>query len=608
LSNQNGVGKRQMNLRSRAIIGLSLLAMAALCTCALAQENTTEYWTMVGSDLAMNESNYQGALDAFEKAIQIDPENMGAWDRKALIHYVLSKQAYLRVLSLSEKRLENNPQDARAWRSHAAALQSLDRIEESNQSLEKAVEIYDQETRENPGNVTAWFYKAEVSVNQTDALAAYEKVIELNGSMKIAAMITKGNILLNLGKSDEAIATIDKAIQLDPKNPQAWTEKALASYVLGKHNESLAAYEKVIELEPEFAPAWIWKGKGDALKTLGRQSEADAAYARAEELDIDSSAPVQENAAQDWFESPRNESLNDSLHVYDQALVQNPKNADAWLGKADVLFALCGVLRQPEKLNESLQAYDKAIGLIPVNSTQELAKAWSRKAFALANLADLRGHDENLYDEAIKAYDRAIELDPENADAEIGKSAVLATRLNRTDEALAGSNRAVELSSDEPSPKIKALEISVLSLLKSGKYDEANRTCDRILEISLQNSSDTSFAWQSKGNAQQGMKRYAEAIGYYDKALVSYPEDKGKLLTSGIWQDKGDALEAMGRHEEAIDAYEKDINAYPYDAPAWHKKGEILKGLGQDFEAQMSFHLAELLGYDSQSNDFMRGD
>ena len=103
--------------------------------------------------------------------------------------------------------------------------------------------------------------------------------------MKITALLTKGNILLNLGKFDKAISAVDEAIQLDPKNPQAWKEKALDSHVLGKYNESLAAYEKVIELEPENASAWIWKGKGDALKALGHQAEADAAYARAGELE-----------------------------------------------------------------------------------------------------------------------------------------------------------------------------------------------------------------------------------------------------------------------------------------------------------------------------------
>jgi tetratricopeptide (TPR) repeat protein len=92
------------------------------------------------------------------------------------------------------------------------------------------------------------------------------------------------DLALNKSNNQEALTAYEKAIQLDPKNPQAWKEKALNSYVLGKYNESLAAYEKAIELEPEYAPAWIWKGKGDALNALGRQTEAAAAYARAGEL------------------------------------------------------------------------------------------------------------------------------------------------------------------------------------------------------------------------------------------------------------------------------------------------------------------------------------
>lgn len=57
---------------------------------------------------------------------------------------------------------------------------------------------------------------------------------------------------------------------------------ALVYHVLGKYNESLTAYEKLTEIKPE--NALVWKGKGDALKALDRQSEADAAYAKAKEL------------------------------------------------------------------------------------------------------------------------------------------------------------------------------------------------------------------------------------------------------------------------------------------------------------------------------------
>jgi len=40
--------------------------------------------------------------------------------------------------------------------------------------------------------------------------------------------------------------------------------------------------DRATELDPKFAAAW--KVKGDALRALGRNTEADAAYAKAREL------------------------------------------------------------------------------------------------------------------------------------------------------------------------------------------------------------------------------------------------------------------------------------------------------------------------------------
>ena len=50
----------------------------------------------------------------------------------------------------------------------------------------------------------------------------------------------------------------------------------------GKTDEALNASDKVIELDPKFASAWY--SKGTALKTLGRNSEAEDAFAKAKEL------------------------------------------------------------------------------------------------------------------------------------------------------------------------------------------------------------------------------------------------------------------------------------------------------------------------------------
>ena len=249
---------------------------------------------------------------------------------------------------------------------------------------------------------------------------------------------------------------------------------------------------------------------------------------------------------------------------------------------------------------EALAAYDRAIKLIPVNSTQKLAEAWELKAFALANLGDVRGHDQALYEESIRAYDKAIELDPQRASARTGKAAVLTTRLNRADEALETSSSALDLSSnntDDMEAQIRGLEVQGLSLVKSGKYEEANQTYDRLLKIAPQNSYAMSFAWQGKGNALAGMNRYEKAISAYDRAIETYPSSMDKLLSSGIWEGKGDALEAMGRHEEAIAAYDGAIDAHPKNAPVIYKKGRILEVSGRQAEADAAYAKAAELGY-----------
>jgi tetratricopeptide (TPR) repeat protein len=50
----------------------------------------------------------------------------------------------------------------------------------------------------------------------------------------------------------------------------------------GKYDEAFKIYERAIEIHPEFAEAR--EKKGDALKGLGRTTEANAAFAKATEL------------------------------------------------------------------------------------------------------------------------------------------------------------------------------------------------------------------------------------------------------------------------------------------------------------------------------------
>ena len=53
---------------------VALLAIAMLCASAMAQEMTAEDWSKKGEDELFNNSSFKGALQAFDKAVELKPQ------------------------------------------------------------------------------------------------------------------------------------------------------------------------------------------------------------------------------------------------------------------------------------------------------------------------------------------------------------------------------------------------------------------------------------------------------------------------------------------------------------------------------------------------------
>lgn len=51
---------------------------------------------------------------------------------------------------------------------------------------------------------------------------------------------------------------------------------------MGRHEEALASYDRAVELDPRYALVWFYRG--NALAALGRHEAALASYDRAVEL------------------------------------------------------------------------------------------------------------------------------------------------------------------------------------------------------------------------------------------------------------------------------------------------------------------------------------
>ena len=72
--------------------------------------------------------------------------------------------------------------------------------------------------------------------------------------------MNKGFSLDNLGKTDEAIRSYERAISLNPANPVAWNNKGYALVRLEEFESVLDYFEKATQLDPKFERAWINRG------------------------------------------------------------------------------------------------------------------------------------------------------------------------------------------------------------------------------------------------------------------------------------------------------------------------------------------------------------
>jgi tetratricopeptide (TPR) repeat protein len=242
---------------------LALIALAALCSCTLAQEKTAEDWIERGGELFRNQS-FEGAAEAYGTVIEAASLNKtllaAAWKGRGEALFVLSAR---------EKSPENR--------------------EEANECLEKSLGYYDEVLEIDQVDAGAWFNKSIILrwLGRTgDALDAVDRAVELSPE-NIEFRWQRAELLSMLGRYNESDRAFDETIEMIPANSsrklaEVWTFKGLNFMGQNNYEEALKAFEMVTELDPQEPAGWLYKG--DVLKALGLQAEADEAYVKAKEM------------------------------------------------------------------------------------------------------------------------------------------------------------------------------------------------------------------------------------------------------------------------------------------------------------------------------------
>ena len=218
----------------------------------------------------------EGAIAAYEKALEIDPKYHMAWN--GLGNALKDLGRYTEAIAAYEKALEIDPKFDHAWYNLGVSLGYLGRYNEAIAALEKALEIY-------PKYHHAWNNLGNALHNlgrYNEAIAALEKALEFSGNQKWQAWVTRGWAFIYSGRYIEAIQNWDEGLQ-EIKAIQNWPEglRTLRKYLSIPSNRDY-----------RLACGTLHQQKGEAHYKYGKQTttyfeyfhKAKASYEQAREF------------------------------------------------------------------------------------------------------------------------------------------------------------------------------------------------------------------------------------------------------------------------------------------------------------------------------------
>lgn len=586
--------------------------------------NLSEAWQYKGQ-LLEEQGRSEEAVQALENATRINPEGLRDWHELGTVlardlgRYNQSLEAYDRALQL-------DPRDGDILTGKANVLRSLGRYDEALELYEMVLQLDMQSPHSFFYLAKAWLGKGEILRIQgkyNESFLAYDKALELDPRYPEDVWIGRGRLLDSMGRHSEAQKEYDQSfvsyrevVKNNTRRCDIWHGLGNALLGLKRYEEALNAYDNATLLNPNYAEAWI--DKGLALWALNRDTEADAAFARARtvgysaEPQLLQAPPVVTNITSlgddEFIELANNENVsqgfrnlrliadgdeNKSIVLPDFTLEPGQKirihfgqgesnQTDLYLSSEIDLNDTAGNLT----LRDSIRGIEKGYMEYWTPPAQEnTAEYWLKKGYEAAG--------NGSFEEALQDFGKAIQIDAQNAEAWRGKGTVLslwAGSINDKslyEDAIKAFDKAIELDPQQTRGRL----VKASALLNLGRYNESLEILDEAIEAASQDTEKAQI-WFEKAHlfAEQG--NYNETAKALEKASLLDPKDKD------LWINGGILLSAvLGRNDEALKYYERALQIDPVDGYVWYAKGEALKSLGRNSEADAAFVKAKELGY-----------
>ncbi len=435
------------------------------------------------------------------------------------------------------------------WRYHQAG------------ELARAEESYWQCVELDAGSADGWRLLGAVRQSlgrPSDALECFQRAMALNPDDPEPRNLLAVTLVF-LGRVDEAVAELRRAIALRPGNAELRFNLGLALKRQGRAAAAAAAWKVALELDPSHA------GARRGLEEAGALNRAERAAASASAANGQTHAPTQVETVRAelaklleraWL-AHTSGKIEAAETAYRRALEIDESQAHVW-------YLLGAVCQSRKRLEEAISHFRRAIALNP-----NYADAYNYLAVALVAKGEL--------DDGAAAFRRAMELRPQDPDLQVNLGVALRMRQRHL-EAAEAFREALRLRPEHGKAQ-NMLRRSLRSLGHSGELVDEYR---RITEA----RPDSVQALHALGLSLMETKRHEEAAATFRRALTLDPE------SVRIRNNIGLALAAMNKLAEAIDIYREALRVKPEFAEGHNNLGVALAKLNRANDAMAHYQEA----------------
>ncbi|MGJ5632463.1 tetratricopeptide repeat protein [Nostoc sp. CALU 1950] len=220
--------------------------------------------------------NYEGAVKDFNQAIELDPQNALAYNKRGDAYYRLGD--YEQAQADSSQAILLNPQDANAYFDRGFAFYGLSKYKEAIADYTQAIKLNSENAYSYYGRGLA---RSQVKDNK-GAIGDFSKAIALKPEYT-EAYLQRGILRRRLKQRLAAIQDFDAIIKINPSDAKAYYQRGLTQSVNKQQYAALKDYADAININPKYIEAFL--NRGDIYSELGNKVEATEDYNTILEID-----------------------------------------------------------------------------------------------------------------------------------------------------------------------------------------------------------------------------------------------------------------------------------------------------------------------------------